>query len=257
MSPLNRLIKLGLAEKEAAVYLALLELGEAPVASIAKESGLKRPTTYIILAKLVQADLVQELKENMGSRFKANDPKVIEEKIQSRLQLVRERRKLLPALISQLNDLSQKESKKPVIKLYEGFNGISLLVDEVHNTNQVRFFGDGETCRSLFFSAREQLSNLQTVTAVIIVSSEKELKELTELAAKAQTKFLLIPLIMPARDLTNTSLVINDTKLFVFNDYPGGNGIIIENKDIVSTMTQIFKYVLTGAKQRKPACHVN
>ena len=48
------LINLGLNEKQAKVYLALLQLGQAGVTAVAEKAGTKRPTTYLILEELRQ-----------------------------------------------------------------------------------------------------------------------------------------------------------------------------------------------------------
>ena len=45
---------IGLNEKECAVYLALLQLGRASAYSVAQKSGLKKPTTYVILDELIE-----------------------------------------------------------------------------------------------------------------------------------------------------------------------------------------------------------
>ena len=44
----------GLNDKEARVYVALLELGQTTAYAIAERSGLKRPTVYVILDDLRQ-----------------------------------------------------------------------------------------------------------------------------------------------------------------------------------------------------------
>jgi sugar-specific transcriptional regulator TrmB len=43
------LTQLGLSDKESALYLALLELGQADVADTAKKAGVKRSTAYVLL----------------------------------------------------------------------------------------------------------------------------------------------------------------------------------------------------------------
>ena len=57
MELIEVLNKTGLHEKEAKVYLALLELGTADVSDIAAKAGVKRPTSYLVL---------DELKERFG-----------------------------------------------------------------------------------------------------------------------------------------------------------------------------------------------
>jgi len=46
---INELEKLGLNEKEARVYLALLELGESNIQGLSAKSSVKRTTVYDIL----------------------------------------------------------------------------------------------------------------------------------------------------------------------------------------------------------------
>ena len=53
MNPALILKNLGLSEKAAQVYLASLELGEAPVQKLAERAGLKRTTVYYVLEELV------------------------------------------------------------------------------------------------------------------------------------------------------------------------------------------------------------
>ena len=49
---------IGLSDKESAVYMALLQLGQATAYAVAVKSGLKKPTTYIILDELIEKGLV-------------------------------------------------------------------------------------------------------------------------------------------------------------------------------------------------------
>ena len=61
---------IGLTEKEASVYLALLTLGTADVGEIAQKSGQKRTTCYTVienLKKKVEAELFQTTK-NAGQK---------------------------------------------------------------------------------------------------------------------------------------------------------------------------------------------
>ena len=54
----KELEKIGLTEKEAAVYLALLKLGPTTALKIARETGIKRPTVYTTLDALKGRGLV-------------------------------------------------------------------------------------------------------------------------------------------------------------------------------------------------------
>jgi len=54
--------KLGLKEKEVAIYLAALELGYSPVQLIARQAGVSRPTAYEIINELIKKGLMRESK---------------------------------------------------------------------------------------------------------------------------------------------------------------------------------------------------
>ena len=49
---------LGLSEKEAAVYLASLELGPAPVQDISHKAKVNRATTYVMIESLMGRGLI-------------------------------------------------------------------------------------------------------------------------------------------------------------------------------------------------------
>lgn len=58
MEPIkNSLLELGLPPKEVAAYMALARLGQANANEVAKQSGLKRPTCYLVLEELVHKGL--------------------------------------------------------------------------------------------------------------------------------------------------------------------------------------------------------
>jgi len=59
----NILKRIGLNEKEAKVYLTLLEVNESLPSSISRQSGVKRPTTYVILGQLQKKGLVSHVKK--------------------------------------------------------------------------------------------------------------------------------------------------------------------------------------------------
>ena len=69
---LNLLSSIGLQQKEAKVYLALLELEQGTVSKIAKLSGLKRPTIYLILDDLIKNGYVTELPDQVNCLVKCN-----------------------------------------------------------------------------------------------------------------------------------------------------------------------------------------
>lgn len=112
-SLVKQLIKFGYTEKEAAVYIATLELGSGTPLEISKKSGVKRPTTYIILEALVDKGfIIRSLKEKTQI-FTAQPPQKILNSLTEKLTAFKN---LLPRLAA----IHNLEKAKPKIIIFEG-----------------------------------------------------------------------------------------------------------------------------------------
>ena len=109
----EQLTKFGLAEKESAVYLAALELGAGTPMEISKKSGIKRPTTYLILDLLAEKGLVTRSLKERTQVFIAQPPKKI---LNSLNEQVLDFQSLLPQLMA----IHNLEKQKPKIMIFEG-----------------------------------------------------------------------------------------------------------------------------------------
>ena len=128
----NKLQQLGFEEKEAKLYAALLELGEAGIVDIARKSGLKRTTVYHILDNLKLRGLVSQTKKDKKVSYIAEDPRSIGEDLKEKERLFQ---KTLPELLSIANLME----KKPVIKYFEGLNGIKEAYrDQLSHARKIR-----------------------------------------------------------------------------------------------------------------------
>lgn len=116
-SLIQELKKLNLTEKEARVYLALLELGPSTPYKIAKRSRLKRPTAYVIAEELVEKGLIAQMTGEKKKQFIARSPESYIEDVEER---VREAKKIVP----ELNALQRKQSEKPNVLYFEGVEGL-------------------------------------------------------------------------------------------------------------------------------------
>lgn len=109
----SQLIDLGLSDKESRVYAALLELGSASPAEVARRAGVKRSTTYVILESLQSQNLVERSPRGRRSVFALDDPKKLTDLIENRGRLAIA---LLPILTAQTGTARSK----PLVRLYEG-----------------------------------------------------------------------------------------------------------------------------------------
>lgn len=119
---IQELKKLNLTEKEARVYLALLELGPSTPYKIAKRSHLKRPTAYVIAEELVEKGLIVQMKGEKQKMYIARSPESYIQDVESRIQ---EAKKVIPELTA----LQRKQSDKPNVLYYEGVEGLKQAYD--------------------------------------------------------------------------------------------------------------------------------
>ena len=86
---------LGLNDKQAAVYVALLQLGKSSAYGVATKSGLKKPTTYVVLDELVKKGLVHKIPRAKKQHFAARPPEEVFAVAEERLETAKS---ILPEL---------------------------------------------------------------------------------------------------------------------------------------------------------------
>lgn len=125
---------LGLSQKEAVTYLAILELGKSTVVQIAQKAGLKRPTVYVILDELKKKGLVSEVPEKGRTLYSPEDPSSLEQNIKHSLNDFKD---LLPMFRARFN-----RGTKPTIKYYEDKDVIfNIYTNEIFPAQKIYFYG--------------------------------------------------------------------------------------------------------------------
>lgn len=121
-----------LSDKQAKVYLALLQLGRASVTEIAQTAGLKRAITYVILGELSQLGYVNQLLPNTKKKiFTATDPNTFATRLE---QTAREFNQMLPYLRA-----LQRRAGKPFVTYFEGVEGIRSAFQQIRKPKTARY----------------------------------------------------------------------------------------------------------------------
>jgi sugar-specific transcriptional regulator TrmB len=130
---------LGLKEKEARLYLAALTFKSFTVVDIAKKSGIKRPTCYIILDSLTKRGLVSVILKDKKQMYKAESPQTFIRQANNALNYAK---KFVPSLIS----LYEEDKEKSIVKFYYGQNGMRNIYEDIIDSDvkEVRYIGSTE-----------------------------------------------------------------------------------------------------------------
>jgi len=129
--------RLGLSEKEAKIYLAALELGNAVVRDIAAKAEVSRPTAYIVLESLVKRGLASAVREGDNTYYAAEHPKQLELLLQKQRATLNERETILIDMVPQLTSLYHSADRHPIVKIYTGPEG-QLAMDQDGARNRKR-----------------------------------------------------------------------------------------------------------------------
>ena len=121
----------GLNEKEIALYIASLGLGEATMSELAIVAKIKRSTAYITFKSLADKGLMGSYKMKNGIRVVASSPEAL-------LSLGKKKIAEIEAIVPQLKALTATPNHKPMITYYEGVEGAITAIEgslhEPHTT---------------------------------------------------------------------------------------------------------------------------
>jgi len=123
--------RVGLADKEVKVYLALIELGPSPVRSIAARSGINRGTTYEVLKSLIDLGLVSYFHKVRHQYFAAEHPSKLQALLASRSRELSQAQRELQEIIPILAGRTSVDTGRPRVRFFEGASGIRTMLEDV------------------------------------------------------------------------------------------------------------------------------
>ncbi len=126
--PYSLLMRLGLSEAEAQVYLAMMA-GCEGVQEIMKTTGQKRPTVYYILQQLADMGLVTKVQGGRGASFRIEPPSRLEVLAQKQLDESRATKLATVDLIPLLEKTSAKKDR-PQVAFFEGKQAVQNVIME-------------------------------------------------------------------------------------------------------------------------------
>src|SRR3989338_5528891 len=122
--------ELGLGDKEAAIYTAALELGEAGAAAIATKAGIQRTHFYDISEKLVGVGLLRRILKGKGHAYSPIEPEAL-------FEMQKEKLRRLQEVLPEFKAIYNAAGNKPKISFYEGQSGIDHI-----NEDTLRYKGE-------------------------------------------------------------------------------------------------------------------
>lgn len=127
----EELMKIGLTENEALVYLQLLKDKASTTTVLAKKVNLHRGYIYDVLDRLIEKGLVSFLKKDGKKHFDAVNPTQILAYIEERKNKILIYEKEFQKMLPKLNSLREYKKSPQNITLLEGKNALKTVFEDI------------------------------------------------------------------------------------------------------------------------------
>jgi sugar-specific transcriptional regulator TrmB len=254
MEFIQELKKFGLKDKEAAVYLASLELGPAPVQNIARKAKVVRATTYVILEDLMQKGLITHYKEGKKTLFSAEPPLQLNRLLEKQEEEIKRQKEDLTHFLPELQAVIKAEGNRATVRYFEGKEGLRAIRQEIvmysqpgeilYNFTPIDYIDAIFPENSTLYYKQRVSRGIQSRT-ILSTSSEKLKKQIMARMAEDRTDCRFIP---PKLFPVGGGMTIFRDRI-AMGTYTGKiTGLIIENGTLANMMRKLFDLAWVGAE---------
>ncbi len=232
----NTLKTLGLSEKESKIYLALLQLGPSTPYKMAKRSGLKRPTAYVIADELVSKGYAVKAPGDKHT-YIARPPEVIYGEREVKML---EAKKTLP----ELQALKGGVADRPAVLYFEGQEGMKQAlmykIKELHDTEIVGFYADPDFASPEAYAASLEFNEYRMAHKIKVrgLLTEADTLKGFEKYLKDET---FVPKFIPKNIYSSNASFEFYPNFIKILFWDSSVGVIIESPTVARAMKQIFE----------------
>ncbi len=246
----KQLEEIGLTEKEARVYVALLETGEATAQQLALKSELNRATTYVILESLLKRSFIRSSNKSKKTYFLIESPQQILNFLENEKQKIDNKIDLAKNLMSELENLEKLTRERTKIKFFKGKQEVALIQKDVIRSNPKvidNIFNINLTLENFPLRPedhRQKIIKKKIKIRSIVIYNAKETIPQYPVFYEEERKYL------PADKFpffADMAFYKNKAAIISFKDDLAG--IIIENKAIVDGLKFLFELAWQGAEK--------
>lgn len=241
----EQLEKIGMADKEAKVFLASLELGSNTAQEIAKKADINRATTYVIIEKLMKKGLMSSVEKGKKTYFQTEDPKRLLKLLEEQEENIKRKEEEFKKYLPELETLFNIAEEKPKVRFFEGKEGIITIQKDILRSKIDRMleFIPLDESYEIFppnhQDYRHQIG--KTFKKIIYSSKSNHILPKEEFAESRPIPSEKFPF--------NSEIVIYGDKTAIVSLGEKLIGVIIENKGITNSLKSIFNLAWEAAEK--------
>ena len=245
---LDKLIKFGFPEKEARVYLALLELGPSSVSEIAKRARVPRTNTYHLLNALTAKGLVSTNEKASKMVFAAEDPQRLVQLLKNQSEEFHRMQQEAKDLMPEFHSIYHKDDGKLKVRFFEGVEGlISAYEDTLTAKSEILGYASVEYQHNFFpgyfpeYYTRRTKRGIQVRCFLADSLESRRIQELDKAHLRETT-------LLPSRFSISPEINIYDNKVAIIS-LKEKFGAIIESKEVADAFKKMFELAFERSKQ--------
>jgi HTH-type transcriptional regulator, sugar sensing transcriptional regulator len=246
---LQILQNIGLSEKEAMIYLELLELHEALPSAISRKADTKRSTTYLILEQLQKKGLVSHVKKSGHLYFRALDPKAFLDQKRNQYKELGASVDNLEEILPELQNLHSDFVVTPQMSVFKGKEGlIQIMEDTLTTSTELLCWANiilaTNTVLKDYYPTYIRKKVEKQIPLRGIFCHDKEALRFKKRGGKEIRDIYTIP---KNKFPFENEINIYDDKVAIIS-HKDAVGVIIQNKAIANTQRAIFNFAFEYAK---------
>jgi len=248
---IKKLEKGNFTDKEALVYVSLLEIGGAFPSKIAEYAGLNRSTTYKILLNLSVRGLINEIEKKNKIFYQIEKPEKVLRYYQSRLRQVEDSMEEIKKTLPDIESLYNSSQNRPSIKYFDSVDGIlSIYTDMITDQKPYEMLAFSTANEFREFIPKEFLANFvkekeknKITTKGIVPDTEQDRKYNETVFAGIENRYWPEIRYISKDKFPNSSeiTIYGTNKVSIINFAKNKlSGVIIEDSSIHDMIKTIF-----------------
>lgn len=252
---INQLKELGLDNKEAQIYLTLLQKGVLTPLELSRITKINRTTIYRLLESLKEICIVEEILDQKSTKFQAGDPQKLQMLLTKREAELSQIKQVLPNLITNLSKVEDTIPSPTKVIYYRGKSGLQqLLWNTLKAADKTEVVGYGylnwneSIGRPFAEKIRQEYVSRKIYSKEILNTSDEE-KKYTEVFPYVRQFYEGRYLPKSKLEINHDTYIYND--IFAFHHFFKDDlfGVEIHNPEIAKTQRQIFYLLWKMAKE--------
>lgn len=243
------LLKIGLSDREAEIYLRLSEYGSLRASQLAKDLKLPKTTIIESLYLLEEKGLVSRIKQKNSFIFNAEDPEILLLQLDKKEKEVQANKVLLTKALPAFRTI-KSDKNIPKVRYFEGREGIiQLYEDSLRSKSDIYAYGSSEDELRYLPHYFPEYWDRRVKAGVSLTALMPDTDRNKEHSQDTDTAHLRKTYLFPEEYRTPLEIDVYDNKV-VLMSFKEWFGVMIESEAIASAMRNLLKLARDGTRDQ-------